>query len=548
MRAPSFFSDPHVQFLSQLLEEIRGGLLQVPRFQRPLVWDWDRRRELLRSIRDGIPMGAIMVWRATTATIESYRHLGPFILAAPDPNSPKTYILDGVQRLSTLYGALNFSPKSDEALIDEDESDYDGEEAAPISDFQVFVDLEKQDFVLKDTDQDPSVLMPLNIVFDSVALLRFQRGLLRNDLEALVPVSDDFARAFRDYKVPLIPITTDDIDMATRTFQRINSQGARMSEAHMVHALTWSRDFDLRREMSNLRKDRLAKFGWGEIDDDPLLKACKAAFGLDVYKTNAEELSKDLRRRPSVLQDVGSAIEAAAEFLWTTCGVPTPDLVPYSLQIVVLVEAFRTRLKPPASVRHLLFAWFWVTTYGELFAGMTGDQVQIALSDIREIVNNGEPKWTWHRPFVERPLAPRFDFRAARAKALAFRLADAQNSFDDNRSGSKILADSGRKSVGQLLPWSRSFRESYSSPANRFLVHPTEAGMLRDALLEGELREADLKRHLIPSSAIEALSKNDAHGFVLARLRELNRYEANFLRPLSELFTEGMEKVGSKLL
>src|SRR5215212_6030319 len=106
MKAPTFYSDPHVQFLSQILEEIGGGGLQVPRFQRPLVWNWERRLELLRSIRDGIPIGAIMVWRTNTVIIDCYEKLGPHVLQEPAPGMTRQYILDGVQRLSTLYGAL----------------------------------------------------------------------------------------------------------------------------------------------------------------------------------------------------------------------------------------------------------------------------------------------------------------------------------------------------------------------------------------------------------------------------------------------------------
>jgi len=54
MNTPSYHSDPHVTFLSQLLDEIKEGIIQVPKFQRPLVWRWEDRLELLRSIRDGI--------------------------------------------------------------------------------------------------------------------------------------------------------------------------------------------------------------------------------------------------------------------------------------------------------------------------------------------------------------------------------------------------------------------------------------------------------------------------------------------------------------
>lgn len=302
MPAPSFYSDPHVQFLSKMLEEIADGHLQVPRFQRPLVWNWDRRKELLRSIRDGIPIGAIMVWRTSGTPIECYSHLGPHQLALPAPNATRQYLLDGVQRLSTLYGALHpiVNREADTSETEDFESDVDSESEdgqLHSRDFEVFYDLDTRDFIREEEKVGfLGLLMPLNVVFDSVALLRFQRSLSGQNVDLAVAASDEIARAFRDYKVPIIPITTDDLDMATRTFQRINSQGAQMSETHMVHALTWSGQFDLRRHIGEIRRDILSIRGWSDLDDDSILKACKVALGLDMYRTNAPELSEHLRK------------------------------------------------------------------------------------------------------------------------------------------------------------------------------------------------------------------------------------------------------------
>lgn len=43
MEAPSYVSDPQIQPLSVLLNDIRIGDITVPRFQRPLVWTNEQR-------------------------------------------------------------------------------------------------------------------------------------------------------------------------------------------------------------------------------------------------------------------------------------------------------------------------------------------------------------------------------------------------------------------------------------------------------------------------------------------------------------------------
>jgi hypothetical protein len=540
MRAPSFHSDPHVQFLSQLLEEIGDGGMQVPRFQRPLVWDWERRLELLRSIRDGIPIGAIMVWRTSTVRIECYENLGPHKLVEPPENATRQYILDGVQRLSTLYGALHRPPTNSAAQhgplfdgVSGDGDDFTGE-AGP---FDVFFDPKTGDFVSPEVvGSVRGPVMPIHLAFDSVALLRYQRSLADAGDERLIKATDQLARAFRDYKIPVIPITTDDINLATRTFQRINSQGAGMTEAHMVHALTWKPSFDLQSRLLDQKERVLAEVGWGGLDDDPILKACKASFGLDVYKTNAQEFSEALLSSPETLEEVFAALVRTARFLWTRCGVPSPDLVPYSLQIVVLAEAFRVEANPSDEVLDLLFAWFWMTTYGELFAGMSGDRVQLAISDIHTTVLDGQPQWTWKRPFEERPLRRTFDFRAARAKAFAFRLAATQDLVYGNGHGTRLLADAGRRAFIQVMPWARDRKDAYSSPGNRFLIAPNEVQAFRERFLAGELTEEEREAHVVSDAALAAFHNGDALEFVRRRSDDITQLERDFLTPLVNRF------------
>ncbi|WP_137151790.1 DUF262 domain-containing protein [Devosia sp. FKR38] len=538
MRAPSFYSDPHVQFLSQLLEEIGAGYLQVPRFQRPFIWNWERRRELLRSIRDGIPMGSVMVWRTAKTTVECYNYLGPYPLAEPEFGSTRSYILDGVQRLSTLYGALHVPTQSwqtgSSELDDDDDIDGPDQEIAQ-GGLEVFVDLKTMDFCIPELD-DVAGMMPLSIVYSSVALLQFQRRLTSYGDDRMIAASDEIARAFRDYKVPIIPITTDDVEMATRTFQRINSQGAKMSEAHMVHALTWSPNFDLRRQITDLSAEFLSEIGWGGIDDDPVLKAVKASFGLDVYKTNAQDLSDELKLQPSAVREVIAAISRAASFLKYSCGIPSPDFVPYALQIVVLAEAFRTQPSPTEYDKRNLVAWFWMTTYGELFAGMSGDRVQLALQDMRRMLQLGQPIWTWKRPYEERPLAKAFDFRAARAKALVVRLAEQQDRVYGDSFGFRVLSDSGKRAAVQIVPWVMTNKATYSSPANRFLLHPGEASVLRERLLSGELTQQDRAAHLVSDQAQAAILRGDFEAFVDTRLHDIQQLEAAFITPLAGMF------------
>src|SRR5882757_4534370 len=108
MAAPAYVTDPTVLYLHQLLEELAKGYLQIPQFQRDFVWTDEQRLELLQSVRSGIPIGSILVWRTGITVLKTVHRIGPHDLPepVPSPTSARSYLLDGLQRMSTLFGCL----------------------------------------------------------------------------------------------------------------------------------------------------------------------------------------------------------------------------------------------------------------------------------------------------------------------------------------------------------------------------------------------------------------------------------------------------------
>lgn len=536
MRTPSYHSDPHVTFLSKLLEEIREGAIQVPKFQRPLVWSWEDRLELLRSIRDGIPMGAVMVWRPSELKLECYQNLGPFKVRS-GINTPQ-YLLDGVQRLSTLLGAL-FPVTS---IDDEADEFLEGDGEPPTENYEVHYDFNLHDFVrpedLRGTQEGKT--LPLSLLFDSVGMLRFQRKLTgtEDEVDAKVEQCDRLSAAFRDYKVPVIPIVTDDVDMATRTFQRLNSQGKPMSEAHMIHALSWGQDFNLNNSIRNIKAAELTGLGWAALDDDVLLKACKLALNFGVYVKNADEIGRAFKNTPEVVEDVGKACGRTINFLKERCGINRPDLLPYAFQLILVTNALRTRPNLTKLQEDRLVSWFWTTTYCEYFAGMSGDRVEKARMDLEKGLSTDHWYLTSFDPFEVKMLNRKFDFRAVRAKAFALRLAYCYSSAlpgvrasADANEGMILLNRYGREALMQLLPRTSAKKVIYSSYANRFLVEPSQAGALKDVLVSGSITEETAKSHLISSEMLNALKSGNHEMFIELREEKIAEVERAFYEP-----------------
>ena len=93
--------------------------------------------------------------------------------------------------------------------------------------------------------------------------------------------AEALANIFKDYSIPVVPIISEDLEVVTESFQRINSAGQTMDLVNMVNALLWSPDFDVNDRIEEI-KSELAEVGWGDFEEKMILNVCKAALDLDL--------------------------------------------------------------------------------------------------------------------------------------------------------------------------------------------------------------------------------------------------------------------------
>ena len=87
------------------MNAVDTGAAQLPDFQRGWVWDDGRIRALILSVIHNFPVGAAMFLEYGNESIH-FKHK-PIEGSGADPNTePDELILDGQQRLTSLYNAL----------------------------------------------------------------------------------------------------------------------------------------------------------------------------------------------------------------------------------------------------------------------------------------------------------------------------------------------------------------------------------------------------------------------------------------------------------
>ena len=89
--------------LKDVLDDIAKGSIQLPDFQRGWVWDDNHIKSLIASISLSYPIGAVMFLEAGGVPFKPRLFEGVNLQPAP---KPKTFVLDGQQRLTSMYLAL----------------------------------------------------------------------------------------------------------------------------------------------------------------------------------------------------------------------------------------------------------------------------------------------------------------------------------------------------------------------------------------------------------------------------------------------------------
>lgn len=96
--------------LKSIIDEIETGKLGLPELQRGYVWKAQKVRDLLDSMLKGYPIGYLMIWDSSDPQ-NKVKNIG----TDNKPHSiPKGLIIDGQQRMTSLYAVMRHKEVMDE--------------------------------------------------------------------------------------------------------------------------------------------------------------------------------------------------------------------------------------------------------------------------------------------------------------------------------------------------------------------------------------------------------------------------------------------------
>jgi uncharacterized protein with ParB-like and HNH nuclease domain len=162
--------EPQTKTFPSLVSAIEQGQIKIPQFQRDFVWTMQKSAGLIDSVIKGYPIGTFIFWR-TKERLRSVKDIGKQILPEPEQGEFVDYVLDGQQRLTSLFASLKGITLSREDGREDDFSkifiDLDSEESDQI----VITDIEG-----KNTESLISILALINE--RKLSVVNFLEGLL----------------------------------------------------------------------------------------------------------------------------------------------------------------------------------------------------------------------------------------------------------------------------------------------------------------------------------------------------------------------------------
>jgi uncharacterized protein with ParB-like and HNH nuclease domain len=225
-------------FIREIIEQIIRGQIRIPAFQRGFVWDADMVAYLMDSIYKKYPIGSLLLWR-TRERLKFEKDLGPFKLPERDPDFPIDYVLDGQQRITSIFGVFQTE------LHPVSSADWSN----VYFDYRANPSIQESQFVALDiANVDPNRHFLLRNFFDTVA---YRQATSKFD-DQLAQNLDKVQSVFKEARISVEQLQTEDRKTVAIVFARVNTRKVDLNTVQLLSAWTWSEEFDLQNKFEEL--------------------------------------------------------------------------------------------------------------------------------------------------------------------------------------------------------------------------------------------------------------------------------------------------------
>lgn len=407
--------------ITDLMKTIHAGATQLPDFQRGWVWDDNRIRALIASITCNYPVGAAMFLEYGN---ENVRFKYRVIEGSPSQGAvPSELILDGQQRLTSIYSAL-YSDKPVKTRTDKGKDieryyyiDIQKAIDPTVDRIEAIMSVPASKVVTsnfgRDIDLDLSTpekeyehrLFPLNIVLDFMKTATWQQcyfqyyGLDAAVVQEFMNFQNLITMPTIQYKMPVILLGKETPKEAVcQVFENVNTGGVSLTVFELITAVFAMDDFELRKDWD----ERKNKYFSGDLlsvtTATDFLTACtllssyirggtvsckkKDVLNLTLsdYKKYADDLAEGFVEAEKILQE---------ERIFVSRDLPyTTQLIPLAVLCTLLADGNKIKI---TNIKNKIKQWYWCGVFGELYGSANETRYVNDVVGVMDWINNNGP-------------------------------------------------------------------------------------------------------------------------------------------------------------
>ena len=370
--------EPQSVTFPALFSQIRDGTVKIPQFQRDFVWTRAMSARLLDSVIKGYPIGTFILW-STHERLRSVRNLGGIELPDTPAGNAVKYVLDGQQRLTSLFVTLNgLKIRRDGA-----EDDFS----------RMWLDLqagEDEELVLLDVEGrgDKEVILLNDLLHGEFDFL----ASFPKEAQAHIKL---YKNRIESYQFSVVQVKDAPIDIATEIFTRLNVGGKPLTPFEIVAAKTYDAPsgFDLAEKFHDLIAE-LRDIEYETLPESNVLQSISILAVRDSRKKAILRLGKS--QVIDTWPQMEDGLKMAIDYFRNAYGIPASRLLPYPALTIPFTYFFHHHKKNPTGNRaRYLEDFFWrVSLSGRYSQGLEGRVLQDVFR-MDEILANRRPSYDW---------------------------------------------------------------------------------------------------------------------------------------------------------
>lgn len=328
-----------------LLSQVEQDQIVLPAMQRPFVWNDERIYRLIDSLLRGFPIGAVMLWR--TSQIQRFRRLPRdldtdvqeiFNYETSTDNSSKYLVLDGQQRLTSLFAAFKGTYSHKRLYIDVLSGSPEGKD--PGKEYYECQFMSQADVAALNTANNGprrhfvpiQELIKINPVYAASGALKKAQELKLND-EETARMTDIYircatilgnAKSLQVITVDEDPSHVTPVEEILEIFVRVNSGGLVLQKSDLLMSLldlTWN---DIQPELQSMVRE-INESRPFEFTRDDVLKSLLLVEGaetrFDKLVNDRKQLELLAKKLPAHIPDIKRAWQWLGVILQDQCKI-----------------------------------------------------------------------------------------------------------------------------------------------------------------------------------------------------------------------------------